>query len=99
MGAGRPVEDPGQGPDHVVVVVEDLVVVSRLTAVTTHEDGVGPVYHDLPHVVVGQQRLQRPVAREVAEGPLGDRGRIGQIEGPQSSLVVLRPTGNLLLYE
>jgi hypothetical protein len=43
VGAGRPVEDPGQRPDNVVIVVEDLVVVPRLAAVTAHEDGVTEV--------------------------------------------------------
>ena len=78
--AGGVVEDLGQRADDVVVVVEDLVVVARDARVPAHEDGVGGVDHDLPDVVVVEQRRERPVAGQVAEGPLGDRVGIGERE-------------------
>ena len=73
VAAGRVVEDLGERPQDVLVVVEDLVVVAAGPLVALHEDLVGTVDHDLPHVVVGEERLERPVAGQVAERPLGDQ--------------------------
>ena len=56
--AGGVVEDLREGADDVVVVVEDLVVVAGCAPVALHEDRVGGVDHDLPHVVVVEQRLR-----------------------------------------
>ena len=58
VGAGSAVEDPGQGADHVLVVVEDLVVVPGPAVMTTHEDRIRRVHHDLPHVVVREEGLE-----------------------------------------
>jgi hypothetical protein len=63
--AGRGVvEELGEGPDDVVVVVEGLVVVAADAAVALDEDLAGGVDLDLPDLGVGEQ---------VGEG-LGDRG-------------------------
>ena len=70
VGAGGVVKDAAQDSQHVVVVVEDVVVGSVRAAVAPDEQGVGRVDHDLPHVVVGQERAERAVADEVAQGPL-----------------------------
>ena len=52
VGAGGVVQHFGEDPDHMFIVVEHLVVVAAGPAVPLHEDGVGPVDHDLPHIVV-----------------------------------------------
>jgi hypothetical protein len=87
MGAGGIVEDLGQCAQHVVVIVEDLVVVSRFALVSADENRVRCVDHDLPHVVVGQERGEGAVPGQVAKGALGDEGRIGDVVGTQASLV------------
>ena len=92
MGAGGVVEDLGERADDVVVVVEDLVVVAASATVALHEDRVGRVDHHLPHVVVVEQRLERAVAGEVAEGALGDELRVAEVVGAQAAAVV-GPTG------
>ena len=48
VGAGRVVEQLGEGPHDMVVVVEDLVVVPGWTTVPPHEQRLGIVDHD-PH--------------------------------------------------
>jgi hypothetical protein len=53
----------------VVIVMEELVVIARRPPVTLDEDGVGSIDHDLPDVVVGEERL---------EG-IGDRGRLAVV--------------------
>ncbi len=64
--AGRVVENLRQDPQHVLVVVEDLVVDPTRAVVPLNEDRVGTVNHDFPDVVVGEEWFQGPVAREVA---------------------------------
>ena len=71
MGSGRVVEEARERAQHVVVVVEDLVVVAARARVALHEDRVRSVDHDLPDVVVDEERCQRAVA---AAG-CGARGR------------------------
>ncbi len=90
---GRVVEDLGERADDVVVVVEDLVVVAARAAVALHEDLVGRVDHDLPDVVVVEQRLERAVAGEVAEGALGDEVGVGEVEGRDGPACSRPPTG------
>src|SRR5438309_8981339 len=53
----------------------------------------------LPDVVIGQERLQRSVAGEVAVGPLGDQRGVGHVQGTKAATVVGAPAGHLLLYE
>ena len=57
MRRGRVVEDLGQRAHDVLVVVEDLVVVAARALVALDEHRVGTVDHDLPHVIVGEERL------------------------------------------
>ncbi len=90
------VEDLGERAGDVLVVVEDLVVVARPALVPLHQDHVGGVDHDLPHVGVVEQRGQRPVAGDVAEGPLGHERRLGQLEGPDPALGVVGPPFDLV---
>ncbi len=97
--AGGVVEDLGQGPHDVLVVVEDLVVVAGGPAVALDEDGVGPVDHDLPHVGIVQQGGQRAVAGEVAVGPVGHLVRVSEIDGAQAPAVVGLPAGHLVDHE
>ncbi len=98
--AGRGVvEDLGEGAPEVLVVVEDLVVVAGGAGVALGEDLVGGVDHDLPDVGVGQERLEGPVAGEVAPGPLGDAGGVGQVVGAEAALDVFGPATDLLVEE
>jgi hypothetical protein len=99
VGRGAVVEDLGERAQHVLVVVEDLVVVSRRPTMALHEDRVRGVDHDLPHVVVGQEGLERPVAGDVAEGALDDQLGVGQVERAQASSVVEGPAADLVLDE
>ena len=46
------VENLGEDPHHVLVVVKDLVVVAARTGVSFGENGVWPVHHDFPQVTV-----------------------------------------------
>ena len=79
------------------VVVEDLVVVAALASVALYEDRTGRVDHDLPHVVVLEQRFQRAVAGEVSVGPADHGGRVRQVEIVDAPLVVDRPLSDLVL--
>ena len=99
MRAGGVVEDLGQRADDVLVVVEDLGVVAGHADVPSHEDRVGGVDHDLPHVGVGQQRLERPVAGEVAVGTVGHAARVGDVDVVQPAPVVGPPRRHLLVDE
>ena len=94
VGAGGVGEHLGEGSQHVGVVVEDLVVVPARAQVPLHEDLRWGVDHDLPHVVVGEEGLERAVAGEVPHRPFDHRGRIGEVERPHASLVVHRPLGH-----
>src|SRR5207244_12620767 len=51
VGAAGVVEDLGERAYHVVVVVEDLVVVTARATVALYNEGVTIVDHDLQHVV------------------------------------------------
>ncbi|MEZ5207899.1 MAG: hypothetical protein R2690_13195 [Acidimicrobiales bacterium] len=95
-GAGV-VEDLGQDPHDVVVVVEDLVVVAVVAAVSLDEDLGRCVDHDLPHVVVGEQRLEGSVAGEVAHGPLDQRVARREVCSPSTAAVLLAPVIHLVL--
>ena len=97
VGRRRVVEQLGQRAHDVVVVVEDLVVVARRAPVPAHEHRVGSVDHDLPHVVVVEQRGQRPVAGEVAERPLDHDLGVGQGEGPAAAPVLVVPPADLVV--
>ena len=97
MGPAGVVEDLGEHPDHVVVVVEDLVVVAPGARMPFGENRVRSVDHDLPDVRVVEERLERAVAGEVPQGPL-DRGvRVGDVQGSQPPAVVPLPLGHLLI--
>ncbi len=72
VGARGVVEDPGEHPQDVVVVVEDLVVGTVGPPVALHEQGVRRVDHDLPDVVVLEERSQGAIADQVAQGPRDD---------------------------
>ena len=72
MGPAGVVEDAGQHPEDVVVVVEDVVVGPVGPPVAFHEQGIRGVDHDLPDVVVGQEGAKRAIADQVAEGPFDD---------------------------
>ena len=91
----RVVEHLGECPHHMFVVVKDLVVIAARTEMTLHEHLVRRIDHDLPHVVVLEQWGQRAVAREVAEGALGDETRIAQLERPRSSAELVLPSSEL----
>src|SRR4029077_3024602 len=67
VGAGRVVEQARERAEHVIVVMEDLVVKPARTRVPLHEDRVRSVDLDLPDVVIDEERRQRPVAAEVAQ--------------------------------
>jgi hypothetical protein len=77
---GGVVEDLGERADDVLVVVEGFVVVARDAAVALDEDLIGRVDHDLPDVVVVQERLQRAVAHEVAVRLVDDEVRVREVE-------------------
>ena len=74
------VQDLGQDPHHVVVVVEHLVVVAARARVPFGEDRRGPVDHDFPHVGVGEERLQGAVAGEVAQRPIDGGLGVGDVD-------------------
>ena len=93
---GGVVEDLGERADDVLVVVEHLVVVAGPPAVPLHEDGIGPVDHHLPHVVVVEQRLEGAVAGQVAERPLGHQVGLAEVVGPQAPAMVERPARHLV---
>ncbi|MGH3848696.1 MAG: hypothetical protein ACRDRT_03155 [Pseudonocardiaceae bacterium] len=57
MRAAGVVENLGQHPLYVVVIVEDLVVVTAATSVAANEDRIGSVYLDLPDVWVFEEWL------------------------------------------
>ena len=79
--ARRVVEDLGERPDDVVVVVEDLVVVAaRRRGAASRRSASGALIMISHTSSSAEQRLERAVAGEVAEGPLGDerRGRRGR---------------------
>jgi hypothetical protein len=84
---------------HVVVVVKDLVVVAAPAIVAVHEDGVRPVDHDLPHVGIVEQGLERAVAGQIAQRPLGGDLRLGDVEGPPAPLVLPVPGIHLVVDE
>jgi hypothetical protein len=96
VGGSSVVQKLRQRAQDVLVVVEDLVVVPGRAPVPAHEDRVGGVEHDLPDVVVAQERRERAVAGQVAERPLDDERRIGQPEGPAAAAVVVVPAGHLV---
>ncbi|MEZ5176860.1 MAG: hypothetical protein R2746_00875 [Acidimicrobiales bacterium] len=64
VGARRLGEDLGERAQDVVVVVEHLVVVAVDTCVALDEDLRRRVDHDLPDVVVGEERGERAVPGE-----------------------------------
>lgn len=97
MAAGL-VEHLGQRAHDVVVVVEAFMVVAAGPAVPTDEDGVRAVDHQLPHVVVGEQVVQRAEPGQVAHGPLDHGLRVGQLEGAVTAAVVEVPLGDLVLH-
>jgi len=94
--AGGVVEDLGEDPHHVLVVVEHLVVVARAPEVPLDEDGVGRVHHHLPDVVVVEEGREGPVARQVPVGALGDEVRVAQVVGMEAATVVERPARDLV---
>jgi hypothetical protein len=61
------------------------------------QDRLRPVHGNFPHVVVGEEGLERSVAGEVAIGPLHNHRRVGQVEVAEAPLVVLGPPGHLVL--
>ena len=97
VGGGRVVEELGQRAGDVVVVVEGVGVVAARPAVPLHEDLIGGVDHDLPHVVVLEQLLQGAVADQVAQRPLGHRGGVAQGDGAAAPLVLEVPLGDLVV--
>jgi hypothetical protein len=93
----RIVEDLGQDPPDMVVIVEDLVVIAGQSLVAPHEDRQGSVHHDLPHVGVVQQRLQRPVAGQIAQSPLRHHIGLDDVGVPPAPLIFPPPTRNLFV--
>jgi hypothetical protein len=91
------VEDLGQDPPDMVVVVEDLVVVAAHTLVAPDEDQVRAVDHDLPDVRVVEEGLQRAVTGQIAEGPLGRHRRLGHVAVAPAALVLVAPRRDLLV--
>lgn len=79
MGSARLVEDLGQDPPDVIVVVEHLAVVAACTVVAFGEDGTGPVDHYLPHVGIGEEGFERSVTSQIPERPLDGAVRIGDV--------------------
>jgi hypothetical protein len=61
-----------------------MVVEPTPTRTPLHEDRRRPVNHNLPHVGLGQQRLQRPVPYEVPESFLNSGLRIDDVERPSA---------------
>ncbi len=100
VGSGRVVEQARERAQHVVVVVEDLVVEAARAGVPLHEDRVGRVDLDLPHVVVGEQRRERAVAAQVAERAIdhrlgvGDGDAVEALARSRRSTVRPRPRGS-----
>ncbi len=99
MGSGRVVEQARERSQHVVVVVEDLVVEAARAGMALHEDRVGGVDLDLPHVVVREQRCQRAVAAQVAERAIDHRLGIGDRDGVEPSLEVDVPPIDLVFED
>src|SRR6266481_4824303 len=64
-----------------------------------HKHLIWRVDHDLPDVVVGEQRAERAVASEVSIGAVGDKIGIGDVERPQASSMVEVPLLDLLVDE
>lgn len=77
------IEQPGEGADDVIVVVEHVMVKPTVTGMPLHEDGVGGVHHDLPHVGVFEQLGEGSVHRQVEEGTPGHLCRIGDVVAAQ----------------
>ena len=88
------VEDLGERAEHVVVVVEDLVVVAadgpmcRFTKIAS--GALIMISHTSSSSSSG---VERAVAGEVAEGPLGDDVGIGQVERRAGRACSRRSTG------
>ena len=93
------VEDLGQHPDDVVVVVEDLVVISPGAGVPFGKNSARSIDHYFPHVGIFEQRLERAIAGQVPQRPLDRRLGIGNVERPQSFAVFLLPPGYLLIEQ
>ena len=95
VGAGGFVEDLGEGADDVVVVGEGFVVVAASAVVAFDEDLGGAVDHDLPDVVVREERGEGAVAGDVAEDAVGDAVGVDEVGGSVAAAVVVAPAGDL----
>ena len=91
MRTGRVVEQSGERPEHVLVVVEHLVVEPTWTVVALDEDRIGSVDGDLPDVVIAQQRSERAVRAEVAQRAIDDAHWVGDLDSANPSLIVEVP--------
>jgi hypothetical protein len=99
VGAAGVVEDLGEHPDNMVVVVEHLGVIAPVARVPFGKDGIRGVDHDFPDVRVGQQRLEGAVAHQVAQGPFHRCLGVGDVERPAPLAVFLPPAGHLLIEQ
>jgi hypothetical protein len=85
------IQDLGEHPDDVVVVVKDLVVVAAGPRVTFGKDGARSVDHDLPHVRVGEERVQGAISGQVPQRPFDGAVRVGDVDDAPASAVVVPP--------
>lgn len=97
MAARRAVEHLGERAHDVIVVLEHLVVVAAHAAVALDEDLIRAVDHDLPDVVVIEQRGQGAEAREVAEDPLGESRGVRQRMRAQAAADLVVPRHDLVV--
>ncbi len=93
----RLVEHLGEYPEHVLVVVEDLVVVAATARVAFHEDRVRSVDHDLPDIVVVEERTERSVTDQIAIGAIGDERCVGELVWPLAPLEFVVPAADLVV--
>ena len=99
MGCRRLIDDSRQRAPDVLVVVKGLVMVSASSMVPFDEDLVRCVDHDLPHVGIGQQLLERSVAEQVAPNPVSNGDSVGDCMAANAALEAEVPTPDLLMGE
>ena len=96
---GVVIENLCDGPQHVVVVVEDVVVVPARPIVAFHKDRRRPVDHDLENIVVVEQLLEWPVAGDVTYRSFGQHSGVRDVERNEALLKPHVPCGYLVVHQ